>query len=53
MIFGRDIDMAQLEKGHWPIPYLYKHDHEGFPVHSLRIYIDSGLSVRHLEILDK
>ena len=52
MIYGRDIEMNQLKKGHWPVPYIHEHEYNNFPVHSIRMYIDSGLAVRHLEVLD-
>ena len=51
MIFGRDIDMAQLEKGHWPVPYIHQHEHNDIPMHSIKMYIDAGLAVRHMEVL--
>jgi len=52
MIFGRDIDMAKLKKGHWPVPYIHEHTHNNFPKHSIKMYLDSKLAVRHLEVLD-
>ena len=52
MIFGRDIEMAQLKKGQWPVPYIHEHEHNNFPMHSIKMYLDSGLAVRHLEVLN-
>ncbi len=52
MIFGRDIDIAKLNKGHWPVPYIHEHDYINFPIHSIKLYLDSSLAVRHLEVID-
>ncbi len=53
MIFGRDITLIKQDKSkinHWPLHYVHFHEHNGFPKHSIILYLDSNFSVRNLEI---
>ncbi|MFX1274657.1 MAG: hypothetical protein ACFFBP_02725 [Promethearchaeota archaeon] len=54
-IYGNDINLANIDKTKiksWPLPYVYCHSHENWPMHALTMYLDSTLTVRAREVSD-
>jgi len=54
-IYGNDIDISNIDINkirNWPLPYIYCHSHDNFPMHALTMYLDTSFTVRAREVSD-